>query len=457
MPKFARLAGRASWRLRCVTEFPDPTAEAKIHPDTGKQAKVFGKTRDLRPYPTENGRFFYGYVLVAASFVLQAIGWGIYNSFGVFFNPMMNAYGWSRAGISGAVSVSFCIYGLFSILLGRLNDRVGPRLIMTVSGAFLGVGYLLMSRMTALWQLYLLYSLLVGIGISGTDVVLLSTIARWFVRLRGRMSGVLKVGTGVGMLVMPLFTNWLITTFGWRTAFFVAGIVVLVLFIGLSQLLVRDPTSHGLGPDGDGQMAAIATGQGDEAGFTLQKALKSPQLWLICAAYFLLLVCAFTVLLHIVPHAIDLGIPRNGATRVLATIGGLSIAGRFIMGFASDRIGNKWALVICYGFLCVSMIWLLPADRLWMLFVFAVIYGFAHGGFFAVMSPLIAEFFGTAAHGAIFGVMIFVSSLGGAIGPLLAGYFFDLTGSYRMVLLGLPIISAMGLGATLMLRPPAQP
>ena len=400
-------------------------------------------------------RFFYGYVLVAASFLLQAIGWGAYNSFGVFFNPLMNEYDWSRAGISGAVSVSFCLYGFSSILLGRLNDRVGPRFIMAISGIFLGVGYLLMSRLTSLWQLYLLYSLLVGIGISGTDVVLLSTIARWFVRLRGRMSGVLKVGTGVGMLVMPLFTNWLITAFGWRTAFFVMGIVVLIPFIGLSQLLVRDPARRGLRPDGDGRVTAKIA-QAAEKGFTLRQALKNLQLWLICTAYFLLLVCVFTVLLHIVPHAIDLGIPPNWATRVLATIGGLSIVGRIIMGFSSDRIGNKWALTICYGFLCVSLGWLLLANRLWMLFVFAIVYGFAHGGFFVVMSPLIAEFFGTASHGAIFGMMIFVSNIGGAIGPLLTGYVFDLTGSYRGMLWGLPLISTVGLGAALMLRSPAR-
>ena len=216
--------------------------------DVGKRAMTgVDKTQ---PHAGRDDRFFYGYVLVAASFLLQAIGWGAYNSFGVFFNPLMNEYDWSRAGISGAVSVSFCLYGLSSILLGRLNDRVGPRLIMAISGIFLGVGYLLMSRLTSLWQLYLLYSLLVGIGISGTDVVLLSTIARWFVRLRGRMSGVLKVGTGVGMLVMPLFTNWLITAFGWRTALFVMGIVVLIPFIGLSQLLVRDPARRGLPSSG---------------------------------------------------------------------------------------------------------------------------------------------------------------------------------------------------------------
>jgi MFS family permease len=126
------------------------------------------------------------------------------------------------------------------------------------------------------------------------------------------------------------------------------------------------------------------------------------------------------------------------------------------MGFVSDRIGNKWTLAICYGFLCASLVWLLSADQLWMLFVFAIIYGFAHGGFFAVMSPLIAEFFGTASHGAIFGIMIFVSSIGGAIGPLLAGYVFDHTGSYHMVFLSLPLISIVGLGATLMLRAPQQ-
>jgi predicted MFS family arabinose efflux permease len=295
----------------------------------------------------------------------------------------------------------------------------------------------------------------VGVGIGGTDVVLLSTIARWFVRLRGRMSGLLKVGTGVGMLVMPLFTNWLITAFGWRTGLSVVGIIALVLFIGLSQLLERDPGSRGLRPDGDGRIS-VEVGHNTETGFTLSQALKSIQLWLICTAYFLLLSCALTVLLHIVPYAIDLGIARSDATRVLATIGGLSIAGRFVMGFSSDRIGSKWALAICYGFLCVSLGWLLMADRLWMLLVFAVVYGFAHGGFFAVMSPLIADFFGTASHGAIFGVMIFVSTIGGAIGPLLAGYAFDVTGSYHVVFLALPVVSAVGLGATLMLRPPVD-
>ncbi len=421
----------------------------------GRQEQVTRKTSQAQSRAGGGDRFFYGYILVAASFVLQAVGWGIYNSFGVFFNPLIDEYGWSRAGISGAVSVSFCLCGLFSILMGRLNDRVGPRLIMTVSGVLLGVGYLLMARMAALWQLYLLYGLLVGIGISGTDVVLLSTIARWFVRLRGRMSGLLKVGTGVGMLVMPLFIDLLITAFGWRTALFVVGVVVLVLFIGVSQVLERDPGSRGLRPDGDGRIGA-GSAPAVETGFTLAQAMRSPQLWLICTAYFLLLFCALTVLLHIVPHAMDLGISHGDATRVLSTIGGLSIAGRFVMGFYCDRIGSKWALAICYGFLCAGLGWLLVADRLWMLFVFAVVYGFAHGGFFAVMSPLIADFFGTVAHGAIFGVMIFVSTIGGAIGPLLAGYAFDLTGSYRFVFLALPVLGAVGLGATLLLHPPLQ-
>jgi len=419
------------------------------------QATVSKAANRIQPPAGRTSRFYYGYVLVAASFLLQAIGWGAYNGFGVFFNPLINEYGWSRAGISGAVSVSFCMYGLASILLGKLNDRMGPRLITTISGILFGLGYLLMSGLTSIWQLYLLYSLLVGVGISGTDVVLLSTIARWFFRLRGFMSGVIKVGTGVGMLVMPLFTNWLITAYGWRTAFFVMGIVVLALFTGLSQLLVRDPAEYGLRPDGDGRVSARIKAAG-ETGLALRQALRSLQLWLICTAYFLLLICAFTVLLHIVPHAIDLGIPRSEATRVLATIGGLSIAGRFVMGSSSDRIGTRWSLAICFGLVCVSLSWLIAADQLWMLMVFAGVYGFAHGGFFTIMSPLTAEFFGTASHGTIFGIIIFASTVGGAIGPLLAGYVFDLTGSYRVVLWCLPLISTLGLGATLMLRSPER-
>jgi len=123
---------------------------------------------------------FYGYTIIAASFIIQALAWGISNSFGVFFAPLLNEFGWTRATISGAASLCFLVYGVTSILMGTLNDRYGPRLIMTGCGLFLGIGFLLMSGIHSVWHLYLFYGLIVGVGLSGTDVVLLSTMARWF-------------------------------------------------------------------------------------------------------------------------------------------------------------------------------------------------------------------------------------------------------------------------------------
>ena len=143
-------------------------------------------------------KFFYGYVIAAACFGIQAIGIGTYIAFGIFFNPLISEFGWSRATISGASSVAFILMGLLGILVGRLNDRIGPRKMMTVTGVFFGLGYFLMSRLGAVWQLYLFYGIIIGIGMSSIDVIPLSTTARWFVRKRGIMTGIVKVGTGAG-------------------------------------------------------------------------------------------------------------------------------------------------------------------------------------------------------------------------------------------------------------------
>jgi MFS family permease len=158
-------------------------------------------------------------------------------------------------------------------------------------------------------------------------------------------------------------------------------------------------------------------------------------------------------LMHIVTHAIDLGIAKASAAAVLSVVGGVSMAGRLVMGGAGDRIGNKAALVICFLLLTVSLAWLQLADRLWMLLLFAVVYGFAHGGFYALVSPLTAELFGTRSHGVIFGIVLFISTIGGSLGPVTAGYIFDITGSYGVdfgILTGMAIV---GLIAAITLKP----
>ncbi len=397
-------------------------------------------------------RFFYGYVIVFVAFSLQVFGWGVFNSFGVFFKPLETEFVWSRAVVSSAMSFGFLVAGFASILMGELNDRFGPRLIMTGGGVLLGLGYLLMSTVSALWEYYLYCTVIIGIGISGTDVVVLSTTARWFIKKRSMLTGIIKVGTGVGMMVMPLFINRLVTNYGWRTSFLILGVIILIFYVALSQCLVRDPAKMGLSPDGV-KDEEPANHTSVEVGLTIKEAVRTSQLWKICAVYSFLMFSIATIMFHIVPIAIDLGISAANAANVLATVGSVSIAGRFVMGAAGDKIGTKSSLVICFLFLLSGLIWLQFSTTLWMLLLFAVIHGFAHGGFFALISPLLADFFGTRSHGAIFGVLTFISGIGSAVGPVMAGYMFDTTGSYERVFLVLTGMSIAGLVATFSLKP----
>ena len=160
----------------------------------------------------QESHYSYGHIIAAACFGIQAIGVGTYISYGVFFNPLISEFGWSRAAISGASSVAFFLMGLFGIVVGRLNDRMGPRNVMAATGFLFGFGHLLMSRLFAVWQLYLFYGVIIGIGLSSVDVIALSTTARWFVRKRGIMTGIVKIGTGAGQFIIPLVASMLITS-----------------------------------------------------------------------------------------------------------------------------------------------------------------------------------------------------------------------------------------------------
>ena len=401
---------------------------------------------------SNKGGLYYGFIIVAVCFSLQAVGWGIFNSLGVFFKPLMAEFSWPRSLVASTTSIGMLIAGTNAILLGRLSDKYGPRLTMAVSGLFLGLGFILMYRVSTIWHMYLFMSLLVGIGVSGTDVVLLSTTTRWFLKYRGMMVGLVKVGTGLGMLIMPLTMDALIASFGWRVAFVILGVVCLAAYALGSQLLVRDPGKKGLVVYGKGEAAPGSVPEA-EAGLTLKQAVRTVAFWLIGGAFFIVLFCVATILMHVVPHAIDLGISPTNAAKVLSTVGALSIAGRFLMGAAGDRIGNRNALIICFGCLTLGTVWLQFADRLWMLYLFACVHGFAHGGFFALIAPILADYFGTRDQGVILGIVIFISNLGSSSGPILAGYVFDVSGSYQVFFMLLTVLSLAGLGAAVLLKP----
>lgn len=401
-------------------------------------------------------KYFYGYNIVAAGFIIQAVCVGAMFTYGVFFKDFQSEFGWSRAEISGASSLAFLMMGLVGIIAGRLNDRIGPKIIIVASGISLGIGYLLMSRLQELWQLYLLYGVLAGIGFSTHDVITLSTVARWFDRRRGMMSGIVKVGTGSGQFLVPLIATMLITAYGWRNSYLIIGSVALVIFVTVAQVLSRDPQGIGLLPDGDSHDSCDNGIGSRKESVNLNAATRTLPFWIICVAEFAIFFCVMTVIVHIVPHAMDLKLNSPTAVGVLSTIGAVSMLGRLVMGTANDKIGGKQSLIICFIMLLCGLIWLQVASKAWMLFLFAVIYGFAHGGFFTVVSPTVAELFGTGSHGVLFGIVLASGTMGGAVGPLVAGRAFDVTGSYRGAFLALTILAVIGFMLVIMLKSPGK-
>lgn len=398
------------------------------------------------------GRFD-GYAIVASCFVIQGATIGSMFAYGVFFRELEMEFGWSRAMISGASSLALVIMGVFAIAAGKLNDQIGPRVLISVSALCFGIGYASMSRLQAPWELFLFYGVLAGIGYSTHDVVTLSTIARWFVRRRGAMTGIAKVGTGVGQLLVPVIAASLIAAYGWRTAVFIVGAGAMLLLVVAAQLMRRDPRSVGQHPDGVAIERGQLTTASREIGMPLGDAAGTRQFWILCAVQLAVFFCLMTVMIHIVPHATDRGVAPAVAATILSTIGAVSIAGRLTIGTLIDRLGGRRSLRTCFAVLLASFVLLQIANTTWMLFLFAAVYGFAHGGFFTVMSPTLAEFFGTGSHGVIFGIVLFSGTIGGATGPLLAGSLFDITGSYDVAFLILSGFCLLGLLLTFALHP----
>lgn len=396
--------------------------------------------------------FFYGYVIVAISFFLIVIAQGMYSTYGVFFTSFQAEFGWSRTAISGASSLFAFIVGLSSVLLGKFTDKFGPQKILVTSGFITGLGYFLMSQISAAWQLYLLFGVMASIGSSSTEVPLLSTTARWFTKRVGMMTGILKAGTGIGVLIMPLLASWLITSYGWRNSYIVISIICVITILPLSQFLVRDPSKKGLEPYGRLEKDTIKSRMAVD-GLSLQQGIHTRQFWLVCAIYFIILYCEFTIFIHLVPYAVDYGFSVVLAGSILSVVGGVSIPVRLVVGAISDKIGNRRPLFICLLALMASFCWLQATKGLWGLYLFATVFGFAYGGLWSIVSPLIVELFGTRSHGVTLGMVIFIGQFGGAAGPIVSGRIFDLTGNYQPAFLILVLVSFAGLILSAFLRP----
>jgi len=396
-------------------------------------------------------RFFYGYIIVLIALCFEVLAWGMWGSFPIFFEPTLAEFGWTRAATSGAFSLYLLVMAVIGIVVGRLNDRFGPKIIITVCSLSLGLGYLLMSQINTLWQLYLFYGVMLGIGCSGF-IALSSTVTRWFVRRRGLMLGMLAAGFGLTMVIMPPIATWLLSAYGWRNSYIIIGVVTMVLIIVGAQFLRRDPRQMGLLPYGEDEAKAESLNL-QAIGLSFRESIYTRQLWVLCAVFFFFLLCYAAIAVHIVIHATGMGISLASAANILVIGGAASIPGAVLLGITGDRIGHRRALVLICVLMLIALLWLLVAKELWMLYLFAVIYGLAFGGIFALISPVIAELFGLRAHGVIMGFTNFIGMAGEAVGPVMAGYIFDVTSSYNLAFLICAVVSFIALILSLLLRP----
>lgn len=399
------------------------------------------------------------YLIIVGAVLVQAVTIGCVFGYGVFFTVLESEFGWSRGLLSIATSLAFFNMGIFAIAAGRLTDRFGPRGVLLFTAMSTGLAYVLMYFLSAPWQLLAIYGLLVSPGLATHDVVTLSTVARWFPRRRGMVSGIVKVGAGAGQMLIPVVTVGLIALFGWREAFAVLGISAVCL-LGFAAMLVGfkpgDPVSAKSVENSaaDPQINSMIDKQPVAAqGFSMREAKKRPEFRLLCAMQFFQFGTLITIPTHIVPHGIDSGLSPAGAAAVLSAIAASSIAGRLVTGGIVDRIGGKRSINICLFLLFASVVSLLFIVNNTWLYAFGVLYGFAHGGLFTVMSPTVAEYFGMRSHGAIFGVVVFTGTVGGALLPIATGLIFDKLQSYQWAFLLLATMVLISFLLSLRLSP----
>lgn len=409
-------------------------------------------------------RLFYGWVVVAATFVVLCVGFGVAYCFAAFFQPLQQEYGARRGDISLVFSLSGFLYFGIGALSGPLADRLGPRRVIAAGMAMVGIGLLLASRATALWQIYAAYGLGVGLGVGFAYVPAIAAVQRWFVRRRGLASGIAVSGIGAGTLVMPVAAGWLIggvdiaglalPGIGWRDAYVVLG--VLSLAVGMAAALLIHGSPERLGLQAEGLAAPPVAAAGPMAGATVREALSTRAFWLLYASGAATSFGLFIPFVHLVPYATDHGIGETLALGLIAAIGVGSIVGRFAFGGFADRVGRRYALAGMFAGVAAMLLWWSLSTAAWALIVFAILFGAFYGGFVALIPALTADFFNGRSLSGIIGVLYTSVAVGTLVGPPLAGYAYDIAQDYTLPILAGAASAALGVACMLVLPDPAR-
>jgi MFS family permease len=383
--------------------------------------------------PTAPPRVFYGWFVVAAAFAVTFVGFGSAYTFSAFVESLQRDFAASRGSVSLVFSLAGFLYFALGMVSGPLADRWGSRRLSVAGMLLVGLGLCVAGMARALWEVYVAYGLGVGLGIGCSYVPALGAVQRWFVKRRGFASGLAVSGIGVGTLVMPPLAALLIGTLGWRHTYLVLGVLAAVVGVGMALLIENDPHDRGLAPDGEplqsGTQMKLAPG------FSVRNAIRSKR---FAGLYAACLICSFGLFVpfvHLIPYALDHGVPQASAVLLLGAIGVGSTLGRFFLGGLADQWGRELALSLMFAGMALALGAWVFATGFWGMAAFALAYGVFYGGFVAILPALVMDYFGGRNVSGIIGVLYTSVAFGTLVGPSAAGFAFDVSHSYTLPIL----------------------
>ena len=405
--------------------------------------------------------FFYGWVIVGCTMCSSVVRQtAAVATLSIFLVPMTDEFGWSRAGISGAVSLGGVLGALMAPLIGPLFDRHGSRALLVASAVAVSACCVALAGTQGLLWFYVAFSISRMMFSAPFEIGTTSAVTKWFVRRRARAMSLLIMSTGVGLTILPLVVAVAIAIAGWRTGWLTLAVVAIVLGV-IPQwfLLVRRPEDIGLRPDGvapdpqaPGSEARAPTAE--EVSFTRSRALRTPTLWLLMAYTLLVFPVQAGVSLHQAPHLIERGISPTIAATIVSTFSLAGVLSSLFFGHIGDRVSVRGALAASAALLALGAVTMRGVDGPLLGYASAVLFGAGIGGILTMIPVAWANYFGRAHFGAIRGITLPAQVGGQAMGPLAAGLLHDLTGSYANGLGAFAVLSLLAAGLALITRAP---
>jgi MFS family permease len=381
----------------------------------------------------------YRWVIVALGGLMGCVAIGAMFSLAVFQVPMSAETGWSRAGISFAMSINFLVMAFGSFGWGAASDRWGARIVTLIGSVLLGLALTLASRASTLMSFQLTFGVLVGLAASAFFAPMIATVTGWFETRRNLAVSLVSAGMGMAPLTISPLASWLITHYGWRPAMFYIGVLAWVLLIPAAMFVRRPPVA-----------AAAPTEIRPEAGsrqISVGQALTSPQFLILGFTFFLCCAAHSGPIFHVVSYAMFCGLGSMAAVSVYSVEGLAGLGGRLLLGLLADRYGAKRVLIAALLTQGIAIACYLAVNELGEFYALAVIFGVAYGGGMPLYASLARDYFGQRIMGTVFGAATMLSSLGMSIGPVAGGWVFDHFGTYAWLYIG---SASVAVGAVLL-------